>query len=116
MKYPEGAVKSEEELSRLVGKEVWFVYENRWWPQHDTPVRCEILRLKDTTTSLPEKRPRYRLYFKPRLKDGVQDSWWLLKGEAYIPPSENSPAESCVFIFTNFWFAYAHHVRGGNSK
>lgn len=114
IEYPKQAIKSEAKLRALAAKaakygpiEIWMV------PPSDPPLSDKPYKLVlSNSTRFNDAGEIYHL-----VDSNLAGSYWLPRGEAYIPyrtrraddPYKN---EDVAFLFTNFWHAllYMHHL------
>lgn len=110
MSWPKHALKTEEELLHLYSKGITKVYlvepEKEWGGRQIEVIKTETIRTRADASKRPQKRWIYL----------DNHNWWFWEGEARIPPGspydkEKPKDDACVYLFTNYWHAYAHWLK-----
>ena len=98
MKYPKGAIRTEEELRQAKRDKIpLYLVE---WDDSDRPLRVKITKFGR------EGGGKYRVHFKDEW--GRTEDYWLFKEEAAVPEIDE---KLWCFFFTNFWHAYAYWLK-----
>lgn len=108
--YPKYAIKTESELKKLKGKFVYLVYPEGW---EDQPL--QKFKLMSFSTGIHVKGT-YSIVLKSASVEDCNPDYWLRKGRAGIPEADtveacDGPRMTYVYIFTDYWQAYAYMLR-----
>lgn len=116
MKYPKHALKTEEEFRAAVAakKPIWMV-ETNGWGSDTNPHQALNLKFHKTYGKYRVYKPDNKYWITYERTNGDDEYYWLFRGEANIPEHDHGerkdPVRMYIFVFTNFWHAWACHQK-----
>ena len=117
MKYPKGAIRTEEELKKAAKCGSLFMVE---WSNYEAPLRITNVRFKRAVKDDVDYKPSNKYIMTYMRADGLDGRYWLFKGEGAVPQYDWMEAnvrrrsldeDGWCFIFTLWWHAYAYCLK-----
>ena len=122
MKYPKGAIRTEEELKKAAKCGSLFMVE---WSNYEAPLRITNVRFKRAVKDDVNYKPSNKYVMIYRGDEDDDGQYWLFKGEGAVPQYdwvEDDMARGSLgedgwcFIFTLWWHAYAYCLKMKNKS